>query len=105
MLEKWRTKPQKRGATRPATFEPEVCRTGSAIWLDTSCITPKYEPGSGCVPREFLYRLVLHELLHAIGIPHSEEEDTIMHPQLSAKASKILWGQDTLTEIERLYPR
>ncbi len=48
-----------------------------------------------------LPRAVLHELLHALGLDHDESRSSVMHPELSARPSRLTESDVAL--LRRIY--
>jgi hypothetical protein len=46
--------------------------------------------------------LLLHELLHTLGLRHQQRRDSIMHPYLNKGAGEL--GRIDRTNLRRLYP-
>ena len=107
MVQAWRelNPPRVAWATNSLN-QAQTCVVGTAIWIDMSCVVKnKRFATRGCRTMEQIAKSVLHEVGHALGLPHSEQSATAMFNPSSLMGRKWVLGKDTRKLMAWLYHR
>lgn len=95
-LDEWDSRERNIGGTTILSYSGHFnnrCISGTTILLRDDGSLSDYD----------LYRVLLHEMGHGIGLPDSNESGTVMSPYMY-RDREIILGTDSMADLSALYP-